>query len=92
MAQTYRLFSHAVWPGDNQFDAQGGIILQNLDEAQTYLNEYYLAQGYKVLSVENLREVVVDSTNPFSPRGFQFEWHLVKDEEDKKSAKKANDQ
>jgi len=28
----------------------------------------------------------------FSPRGFQFAWHLVRDEEDKKSAKKANDQ
>ena len=81
--QEYKLFSRAVWPGENQFGSNGEVILSNLDETLEYLNGTYLASGYKVLHVEKLREVVLNPTDPQSPQGFQFAWHLVKDTEPK---------
>lgn len=76
--QDYKMFVRAVYGGQTILD-NGAPVLQNALEAQDYLNEIYLANGYRVLSVDYLGEFVLEPENKASPSGPRFAWHLVKD-------------
>lgn len=92
MSQDYKLFIRAVHGGATIYDQPGGaVILQNAAEAQDYLTEFYLNNGYKILSVDYLGEFLLNPDAPQnSPTGPRFAWHLVKDLETGK-AKKQDD-
>lgn len=79
--QDYKLFSRAVYAGPTIYTSptSNQIALQNLDEALEYLNAYYLAEGYTVLSVSYVGEYITEPGNPNAARGQQYTWHLVKD-------------
>ena len=78
--QDYKMLVRAVWGAETRKQSDGSIHIQNAMEAQDYLNEVYLSNGYKVLSVDYLGEFVVDPDNAkASPQGPRFAWHLVKD-------------
>ncbi len=76
--QDYKLFVRTVYGGATVV-RDGAVHIQNADEAQAYLNDMYLSQGYEVKSVDFLGEVIVnelEATN--SPKALRFAWHLVK--------------
>lgn len=87
MSQDYKLFMRAIHGGETILTGPGGSpIIQNFAEAQDYLNEFYLTQGYEVLSVDYLGEFVLNPDDPkSSPTGPRFAWHLVKRVESAKS-------
>ena len=91
MSQDYKLFIRAIHGGATIYDQPGGTaILENAGEAQDYLSEFYLSQGYEVLSVDYLGEFILNPDEPkLSPSGPRFAWHLVKKVESK--AKKQDD-
>ena len=85
--QDYKLYSRAVYAGPTIYTSptSNQIALQNLDEALEYLNAFYLADGYTVLSVNYLGEYITEPGNPNAVRGHQFAWHLVKELKPKKN-------
>lgn len=91
MSQDYKLFIRAVHGGATMYDQPGGNpILQNAAEAQDYLNEVYLSNGYEIIRVEYLGEFSLNPDDPKnSPSGPRFAWHLLKKSEAK--AKKQDD-
>lgn len=77
--QDYKMLVRTVWGGAT-VQREGTIHVQNAMEAQDYLNEQYLANGYKILSVDYLGEVIVNELEQSnSPKALRFAWHLVKD-------------
>lgn len=77
--QDYKMLLRAVHAGPNIKQGQD-IVLYNALEVQDYLNEIYLSNGYRILSVDYLGEFVVDPDNAkASPQGPRLMWHLVKD-------------
>lgn len=77
--QDYKMLVRTVWGGAT-IQRDGTIHVQNATEAQDYLNEFYLENGYKVLSVDYLGEVIVNELEQSnSPKALRFAWHLVKD-------------
>lgn len=77
--QDYKMLVRTVWGGETQ-QRDGAIHVQNYAEAMDYLNEIYLADGYKVVSVDYLGEVIVNELEQSnSPKALRFAWHLVKD-------------
>lgn len=77
--QEYKLVVRTVWGGATILES-GAPRVQNLDEFLEYVNAVYLAEGFKVLSVDSLGEVIInelEGTN--SPRGLRFAYHLVRD-------------
>ena len=83
--QDYKMLVRAVWGAETRKQSDGSIHIQNAMEAQDYLNEVYLSNGYKVLSVDYLGEVFVNELEGSnSPRALRFAWHLVKDLESSK--------
>lgn len=73
--QDYKFVQRALTPGPTEKQASGEIIVQNVAEFLSYLNEMYLAQGYKVHTITNL------PADPNRPQISQFVYHLVKDVE-----------
>ncbi len=76
--QDYKLVVRSVWGGASVRDGSDYVV-QNLGEFTDYLNELYLAEGYKILSVDYLGETTInelEGTN--SPRALRFGYHLVK--------------
>lgn len=79
MSQDYKMVIRAVWGGDTVLNG-GELHVQNAAEAQDYLNEVYLGDGYRVLSVDYLGDVYVNELEQSnSPKAPRFAWHLVKD-------------
>ena len=77
--QDYKLFVRTVWGGAT-VNQNGAVYIQNSDEATAYLRDMYLAEGYKILSVDYLGEVLVNELEASnSPKALRFAWHLVKD-------------
>lgn len=77
--QEYKMLVRTVHGGATTFQG-GNIHIQNFDEAQEYLNEAYLENGYKVLSVDYLGEIIVNELEGSnSLRALRFAWHMVKD-------------
>jgi hypothetical protein len=90
MSQDYKLFIRAVYGGATIYDQPGGavVVLQNAAETQDHLNEFYLNNGYKILSVDYLGEFILNPDAPqSSPTGPRFAWHLVKDLDESKAKK-----
>lgn len=85
--QDYKLFSRAVYAGPTLYvsPVSSEIALQNLDEALEYLNAFYLADGYTVISVDYLGDYLTEPGNPNAVRGLRFAWHLVKELKPKKN-------
>lgn len=74
------MFVRTVWAGDTVYEPGGALRAQNFAEAQEYLNDTYLSEGYTILSVDYLGEVLVNELEASnSPRALRFAWHLVKD-------------
>ncbi len=87
MSQDYKLFIRAVYGGATLSEG-GAVVLQNAAEAQDHLNEFYLNNGYKILSVDYLGEFILNPDAPqSSPTGPRFAWHLVKDLDEAKAKK-----
>ncbi len=76
-AQPYVMFVRAVYGGDTVMQ-NGSIYIQNAGEAQAYLNDTYLSQGYRILSVDYLGEVPVVEGDPNSQKAMRFAYHLTK--------------
>ena len=77
--QDYKLFVRTVWGGAT-VNRDGAVFVQNFDEAISYLRDMYLAEGYKILSVDALGEVLVNELEASnSPKALRFAWHLVKE-------------
>lgn len=77
--QEYKMLVRTVWGGET-IEHSGQVHVQNAMEAQDYLSSVYLANGYKLLSVDFLGEVIVNEAEQSnSPRALRFAWHLVKD-------------
>lgn len=75
--QNYVMFVRAMY-GGNTVMQNGTIYIQNAGEAQAYLNDTYLSQGYKILGVDYLGEVPVTEGDPNSAKAIRFAYHLVK--------------
>lgn len=75
--QHYVLFVRAVY-GGNTVMQNGAIHIQNAGEAQAYLNDTYLSQGYRILSVDYLGEVLINEGDPNSQKAMRFAYHLAK--------------
>ena len=78
--QDYKLVVRGLIGGASVFSQDGNLSLQNFSEFMSQLNENYLSQGYKVLSVDTLRVIPAD-LNTGSPTVYEFAYHLVKDVE-----------
>lgn len=82
--QEYAIFVRAVFGGRTVVENDGSVVVQNAGEAQAYLNEYYLSQGYKILSVDYLGTISFANDKRIpegGPEGLRFAWHLVKEVE-----------
>ncbi len=87
MSQDYKMFMRAVYGGATILE-NGIPVLQNSGEALDFLTEFYLNNGYRVLSVDYLGEFVLNPDAPqSSPTGPRFAWHLVKDLDEAKAKK-----
>ena len=77
--QDYKMLLRAVHAGaDIKFGSD--TVLYNALGVRDYLNEVYLSNGYRIVSVDYLGEFIVDPDNPkASPQGPRFAWHLVKE-------------
>jgi len=83
--QDYKFVLRTLVAGETVIDRQSGqIVVQNASEFMSYLNEQYLSQGYKVLSVETLRTLPAE--NGMSVR-YERAYDLVKEIEEKVRAK-----
>lgn len=89
--QDYKFVTRSVWAGANQFAPDGSLLLQNAAEFLDYLNEMYLKNGYTLLSVSFLGEYLASASDPNTPRGYTYTWHLVKEYEPAPSKKKVDD-
>lgn len=79
MAQDYKFVNRNLWAGANVM-VGNELYVQNVLEFMDYLNETYLANGYKILSVDYLGEIPVnelEGTN--SPRAMRYTYHLIKE-------------
>ena len=74
--QKYVLFVRTVHAGATIKNDFGEVLVENAGEAQSYLNSFYLSQGYEVKDVNSLGSQV--------PGQFTFAYHLVKETDDKK--------
>lgn len=84
--QDYKLVVRGLVGGASVFTPEGILALQNFSEFMSQLNEMYLSQGYKVLSVDTLRVLPADPATGASTI-YEFAYHLVKDVEVAKEAK-----
>lgn len=79
--QDYKFVLRTLVSGNTVIDPQTGqIVVQNASEFMSYLNEQYLAQGYKVLSVETLRTLPAENGMPVR---YERAYDLVKEIEEK---------
>lgn len=74
--QDYKVVVRALTAGATQVSPEGATVAQNFSEFTSYLSATYLSQGYKVLSVDQVR--VLPGENG-APTLYEFAYHLVKD-------------
>lgn len=77
--QDYKLVVRSLTVGNTVINPQTGqIITQNASEFMSYLNEQYLAQGYRIINVDT-----ISTANDQFTRSYD----LVKELEEKVKAK-----
>lgn len=74
--QDYKLVIRSIVAGPTILNQDGSIVAQNASEAMAYLNEQYLTQDYRVLSVDLVRVIPADRGVPLQ---YEFAYHLVKE-------------
>ena len=80
--QDYKLVQRGLVGGASITDGTGQVVLQNTSEFMSWLNEFYLAQGYKIHTV-NLVRVILEDKPAGLPTIYEYAYHLVKEVEAK---------